>query len=379
MIPMKLRIAITSMISILVAMGLGRFALTPQMPHMLAEGQVNLTQASLLAAANFLGYLVGAFEIIYAEHHHLILRLRGGLWGSVLILLISAFLPPNSEGIYINLILRFIAGIASAWALVLISSWLGQELSKEHALRTLAFAGVGIGIFLTGIIAMVLDSLHTNASLNWLVFGAVAFVLVLMTYGNLPRSFPQATAVKPFNLTHNEYRLTISYAFCGVGYVLPATFLSKLAVDQFSHLSLVADAFWPLFGLAVIMGMSLLAWQKEIESPCKLLAVVFIIQGLGILACTLVHGVLGLLLGAMLVGGSFMVILQLTMRLGAEMAPEHVRAITAILTTAFAIGQFIGPMLSALSTHLLSTMTPALLVAAAGSFLAAFLVIGITF
>ena len=36
---MKLQIALTSMVCMIVAMGLGRFALTPQMPHMIAEGQ----------------------------------------------------------------------------------------------------------------------------------------------------------------------------------------------------------------------------------------------------------------------------------------------------------------------------------------------------
>src|SRR5687768_5765398 len=41
-------------------MGIGRFAFTPLLPLMLAERTVDLPAASLLASANYLGYLVGA-------------------------------------------------------------------------------------------------------------------------------------------------------------------------------------------------------------------------------------------------------------------------------------------------------------------------------
>ena len=41
-------------------MGIGRFAFTPLLPIMLAEGSVDLAGASLLASANYFGYLLGA-------------------------------------------------------------------------------------------------------------------------------------------------------------------------------------------------------------------------------------------------------------------------------------------------------------------------------
>ncbi len=55
-----LRIAITGALSLAVAMGIGRFAFTPLMPIMLQEGLLDIAAASLLASANYLGYLVGA-------------------------------------------------------------------------------------------------------------------------------------------------------------------------------------------------------------------------------------------------------------------------------------------------------------------------------
>jgi len=369
---LKLRTAITSMTCLVVAMGFGRFALTPQLPHMILEGQITLTQASLLAAANFLGYLLGAIETISAKRH-LILRLKSGLWGSGIILVLSALIPFNAEGIYVNLFLRFMAGIASAWVFVLISTWVQNQLHDEHALRTTAFSGPGAGIFLTGIIALALDALHTYVAVNWLVFGIVALLGSFIVHKDLPSSLPEVSTEKSFPMTSDSHRLFLSYALCGFGYILPATFLSKLAVDQFPS-SLLADAFWPLFGFSVLAGMFFLATRHNIKSPQKWLAAIFCIQGMGILACSVLHGLVGLLLGALMVGGSFMMILQLTMRLGAGLAPDHLRAMAAVLTTGFAMGQLAGPLMSGLSTHLYSSMTPALLLAAFASFFAAWLV-----
>jgi MFS family permease len=370
---MKFKIAFTSMIATVVAMGLGRFALTPQMPHMLMEGRLNLTQASLLAASNFLGYLLGAIEITRAKHDHLMFRLYAGLWGSGIILILSTFIPNNAAGVYINMFLRFTAGVASAWALILITTWVQHALAREHSLRTLAFTGPGVGIMLSGILAVVFDYWHTNSSFNWFIFGMVAIIGIAAIGRYLPDSLPQVSQEKRFVVTDKVYLLIITYILCAIGYVLPATFLSKLAVDQFPG-SLMADAFWPLFGFSVIVGMGILASQSNIKNPQKWLAGIFCIQGVGILACTYLPGISGLLIGALFVGGSFMVILQLMMQLGAELCPHHLRTITGILTIGFAIGQFIGPLLSALSTHWWSTMTPALLTAAIGSFIAAMLI-----
>ncbi|WP_259461787.1 YbfB/YjiJ family MFS transporter, partial [Enterobacter sp. R1(2018)] len=54
---MAARIALTGFLVLVVAMGIGRFAFTPQVPLMISEGQLTLTSAGLVAATNYLGYL----------------------------------------------------------------------------------------------------------------------------------------------------------------------------------------------------------------------------------------------------------------------------------------------------------------------------------
>ena len=186
--------------------------------------------------------------------------------------------------------------------MVLISTWVQDQLKADHALRTVAFSGPGVGIMLTGIIAIGLDHWHANAAFNWFVFGLVALIACFIIHKDLPSSLPEGSTEKIFSMTGDSNRLLISYALCGLGYILPATFLSKLAVDQFPG-SLMADAFWPLFGFAVIIGMTLLAIQKNIKGPQIWLAGIFCVQGLGVLACTLLPGIAGLFDRSFICGG----------------------------------------------------------------------------
>lgn len=369
----NLSIALTSIIAAVVAMGLGRFGLTPQIPHMLAEGHINVTQASLLAAANFLGYLLGSIEVTRAHNKHLILRLQSGLWGSAAILILSA---PLAQDFTLNLTLRFLAGIASAWSLILITTWLQHQLARDHALRTLAYTGPGVGIIVCGLLGLAFDYWNTNSSFNWLIFGIVGFLGIASAAPNLPTALPAVSTHERFPMTRSIRIMFITYVLCGVGYVLPATFLSKLAVDQFPH-SILASAFWPIFGLAVVLGMLVLGLQKRIAAPQYWLAGIFTMQALGNLACTFLPGIGGLLIGALFVGSSFMMILQLMMQLGSQLAPNHLRTVTGFLTVGFSIGQLVGPLLSAASTHYWGTMTPALVLAACGSFTAAILILSV--
>ena len=64
---------LASFVALMMAMGIGRFALPPQMPPLLSEGQIDLTAAGLIAAANYLGYFVGAVDAMSVSYTHLTL------------------------------------------------------------------------------------------------------------------------------------------------------------------------------------------------------------------------------------------------------------------------------------------------------------------
>lgn len=84
---------------------------------MIQAHQLTLTSASLVAALNYLGYLCGSFDAMRA-HRRVELRLQAGVWGAVILTLLSAF----ASGPWLHGAIRFLIGWASGWAMVLVAA-----------------------------------------------------------------------------------------------------------------------------------------------------------------------------------------------------------------------------------------------------------------
>lgn len=357
-----IRIALTGFLVLVVAMGIGRFAFTPQVPLMISEGQLTLTSAGLVAAINYLGYLVGAWDAMRA-HRRVELRLMVGVWGAVILTLLSALVDTALW----HAAIRFFIGWASGWAMVLIAAWSNEKLAHlgKPGLSAAVFAGPGVGIFISGLLAVGIHSLGLDASNAWLVYGFLALIFVLIIMRNLPRKgelHRPETAPEPLILTAPLKRLLWSYSLAGFGYILPATFLSQMAHARFPD-SVFAQFVWPIFGGAAVVGILLGIATRHILHTNQRLALVLWLQAAGVFASDMIPGMTGLVLGALLVGGGFLCAVQLSLQYGREMAPEHTRFLAGLLTTGYAVGQLIGPALSALSTTLTHQLEPALYVA----------------
>jgi len=359
---------LASFIALMMAMGIGRFALTPQMPHLLSEGQIDLTGAGLIAAANYLGYFVGAVDSIFARsHHHIRGRLYGGLWLCVLLTLASYW----AHGFWPHLLLRFGTGVASAWALVMITS-LSQPLAVSIGrprLGALVFAGPGLGILLTGLLALGSNLLGQNSATLWLVYGIVALVMLLMVLPFLPQ--PTLTVPHASEAGSNESiaHLCWIYFLYGLGYIIPATFLSQMASAQFKG-AWQADLFWPCFGLAAALGVVVASLRrKDPHTTRRWLMTTLWLQAAGVFACLLGNG-WGLALGVLLCGAPFLACMQLVMVRLRDVAPHGYQRSTGLLTASFAIGQLSGPLLASASSHLSGGLQPALIVAGCGLVLA---------
>ncbi len=355
---------LASFIALMMAMGIGRFALTPQMPHLLSEGQVDLADAGLIAAANYLGYFVGAVDSIFARsHHHVRGRLYGGLWLCVLLTLASYW----AHGFWPHLLLRFGTGVASAWALVMITS-LSQPLAiaaGRPRLGALVFAGPGLGIALTGLLALGSNLLGQGSAMLWLVYGIVALVMLLAILPFLPKPTLTAPAETRANSNGSIAHLCWIYFLFGLGYIIPATFLSQMANAQFNG-AWQADLFWPCFGLAAAVGVVVASLRrKSPDTTRRWLMVTLWLQAAGVFACLLGNS-WGLALGVLLCGAPFLACMQLVMARLREVAPNGYQRSTGLLTASFAIGQLSGPLLASMSSHLSGGLHPALIVAGAG-------------
>jgi predicted MFS family arabinose efflux permease len=298
-------------------------------------------------------------------------RLIGGLWLCVLLTLASFW----AWGFWPHLALRFGTGVASAWVLVMITA-LSQPLAAAAGrprLGALVFAGPGLGIFLTGLLALGSNLLGQSSAILWLVYAGVALAMLLVILPILPptSATAAATVAPPPTSSPNRgiARLGVVYALYGVGYIIPATFLSQMASAQF-HGQWQADLFWPCFGLAAAVGVLLVSLRRPASNTtARWLIGTLWLQAAGVFACLLGSGP-GLTLGVILCGAPFLACMQLVMQRSRELAPHATQRNAGLLTACFAVGQLSGPLLAALSSHFSASLQPALIVAGSGLLLA---------
>src|SRR3981189_3641497 len=141
-----MRTAIAGLAALAVAMGVGRFAFTPLLPMMQGDAGVSLAQGGYLAAANYIGYLAGALWAMRPARADVAIRI------SLLTIAVATLAMGVTQGMPAWIWWRTVAGGASAWALVQVSSWCLQELAArgKPELGGVVFSGVGFGIALAG-------------------------------------------------------------------------------------------------------------------------------------------------------------------------------------------------------------------------------------
>src|SRR3954463_13587849 len=105
--------ALAGLLALAVAMGIGRFAFTPILPLMQAQGDIDIVRGGWLASANYAGYLAGGLSAM-AWRWSDASAIRVGL-AAVGLSTLGMVLPLGVPG---WLALRAVAGIASAWVLV---------------------------------------------------------------------------------------------------------------------------------------------------------------------------------------------------------------------------------------------------------------------
>lgn len=179
-----IEIAVAGLVALAVAMGICRFAFTPILPMMLHDGVVDLIGASWLASANYLGYLAGALFSTFQPRLRVRLRISIEIDGPALVRFGLASTVLLTLGMVLPLpalwpTLRFIAGVASALVFVYSSAWCLAQVAARNApaLGGVMFAGPGVGIVASGLVASLLVALDESAAVAWLIFSALALAL----------------------------------------------------------------------------------------------------------------------------------------------------------------------------------------------------------
>jgi predicted MFS family arabinose efflux permease len=366
-------IAFAGSIALAAALGIGRFVYTPILPPMVDALGFTKSTAGLIASANFLGYLIGAFLVaspILGGSR------RAWLLGALVTSAITTGAMGLTDSVALFVALRFVGGAASAFVLVLASTLVLERLAEagRAGLSALCFAGVGIGIAISAmLVAAMLRAGHDWQSL-WLASGALSLVAAIAVGVLLrPDSVPaRRNEQEKRTARRTLIRLIAAYGLFGFGYVITATFLVAI-VRTTPTIRSLEPVIWCVFGLAAAPSVAL--WTRIAASlgASRAFALACLVEAIGVAASVVSQTAPGIFLSAVLVGGTFMGLTALGLIQARTLAAGDPRRALAYMTGAFGTGQIIGPALAGVLSDRLGSFTVPSIVAAIALIVAALL------
>jgi predicted MFS family arabinose efflux permease len=341
-----LRLALGGLLALAAAMGIGRFVYTPILPLMVADQGLSGSAAGLVASANFLGYVLGA---VAAGTPALPGSRRTWMIGALAASAATTALMGVSASLTVWIALRFAGGMASAFVLIYASTLVLDRLrlAGRPGLAALHFAGVGTGIAISAVAV----SGGGAAGLGWRGLWAVCGLLSLLALAAVLRLVPDAAGPAPVAAPRSAGRprgavaLVLAYGLFGLGYVVTATFL-VLMVRGTPAVADLEPLIWLVVGVAAAPSVAVWSALARRLGASGAFALACVVEAIGVGASVLWPTRPGLLLAALLLGGTFMGLTALGIGAARSLAAGDPRPLTALMTAAFGIGQMAGPLIA---------------------------------
>ena len=259
-----LLLAVAGLCASLIGLGIGRFAYVPLLPLMIDAGWTSNSGAAQVAAANLVGYLIGS-----ASAHRLALW-RGPaavVRAAMLAVVLSLLACSVQLGIGWLWAWRMIAGAAGGMLMILAAPYLMRQvpLAARGKAIGVVFAGIGVGIVLSGLLVPVLGA--GKLRLAWLVLAALAGIALVFAWPRFAAvNVAGATAGTPDNHTAAaDQRQTLlprgpllallcAYVLDAIGYLPHTVFWVEYLVHDLGKPLAIGGAFWAVFGAGAIVG-----------------------------------------------------------------------------------------------------------------------------
>ncbi|HBX56911.1 YbfB/YjiJ family MFS transporter [Pseudomonas sp. UBA2684] len=332
--------------ALVVVHGLGRFAFTPLLPHLIADGLLSLEQGARLATWNYIGYLLGA---LLALALHAPARMRVALPVALLLnaalTLAQGFTEDYSSLLWLRLANGISNGVVFVQAPALVLEWLAQQ--QRTRLSGLIYLGLGGGLLLSSGVADWPAAWFDGAA-RWWPVAALALPLAVLSACLLARLTlqPHPTAAQhPSSALFDRAStpLFLAYAGAGLGYILPMTFLPALAREQLPADDPLLSGAWRWTALASLASIALWNHLGARLGDRRALLANYAAQAVGVAAPLLWPGQVGVLLCAVLVGGTFIGSVFLTQRLARSLHPHQGPRLSAALIALYGGSQLAGP------------------------------------
>ncbi|MCL7461343.1 YbfB/YjiJ family MFS transporter [Pseudomonas sp. NW5] len=367
----RLRVLCAGIFSLLLTLGLARFAYTPLLPLMQAQVGLGVAAAGWLAAINYTGYLAGALLASLISDPALKLRLyRLGLLAALL----STWLMGLTTDVGWWALSRFVAGLGSAAGMLLGTGLILNWLIRHDLRGELGIHFSGIGLSIAGCALVVgLCSLWLDWRMQWFVLGALGVLLLIPALRWMPApatvgsSGGAALADQPpgrlfFTL------LLVAYFCAGIGYVVSATFIVAI-VEALPGLAGQGTWVFLVVGLAAAPGCIFWDLLARRTGTLNALILAALLHIAGILL-PLWGGLGAALAGAALFGLTFVGMVSLVLSMAGRFYPSQPARMMGRMTLAYGVAQIIAPALTGWLALRLGSYDAGLYLAAAAMLLA---------
>lgn len=357
-----------------VVMGYGRFLFTATLPDIMTQLTLSTTIAGWLASVNYIGYFIGALIAMFVPQRLTWQMLM--VWTSISIVTTMLLVVPNLSLSWWYVI-RLLSGIASGVAMILSSSLVIQRFSAERrsVLSALHYAGIGVGISASAILTWWLLMLGYHFDIIWLVAGISSLPVIWLLYAIRPAvSDPSAITVSErLNSHHNDQRFSVhqtynnfkrslyeasightkailllsaSYVLAGFGYITSATFLPVMAAQRLTTQTYAGLLIWLVVGIFAMISNPIWGALAKRIGEIKTLIGLTLLQALGMFLPLWFDGALGLYANAVILGLTFVGMVSMTLTLIKNINPAYSNLLIGLATLAYALGQFIGPLVT---------------------------------
>jgi predicted MFS family arabinose efflux permease len=354
--------------SLILALGVARFAYTPLLPLMQQQAGLGVAAAGWLAAINYAGYLSGA--LIASRISSLVLKDRLYRIGMVLAI-VSTVVMGLSTNVVVWALSRYVAGLTSAAAMLLgtglIMNWLIRHNHRSE--MGIHFAGIGVGIAgCAGAVMLFTPGMDWRE--QWFAFTALGCVLLVPALRWLPPPDTSGLTTSGNKLQDKPpsplyLRVFMAAYFCaGFGYVVSVTFIVAI-VNQLPDLAGWGNLVFLAIGLGA--APACINWDLIARRTGDLNALILaaVLQILGILLPVLVPGLWSAMLGSLLFGGTFIGMVSLVLSMAGRYYPTMPAKMMGKMTLSYGVAQIIGPAITGMIGAQFGSYNAGLYVAAA--------------
>ena len=345
----RLKVLGAGIFSLILGLGVARFAYTPLLPLMQQQAGLGVAAAGWLAAINYAGYLSGA--VLASRISDLVLKDRLYRIGMVLAVLSTAVMGLTTD-VVIWAISRYVAGLCSAAGMLmgtgLILNWLIRHNHRSEL--GIHFSGLGLGI--AGCAAAVmLMSPELDWREQWWAFAALGCLLLIPALAWLPRPDTSGLTTTGQKMVDDPpsplyLRIFMAAYFCaGFGYVVSATFIVAI-VNKLPGMAGQGNLVFLAIGLGA--APACINWDFIARRTGDLNALIMaaVLQIVGILLPVMVGGLIPTLFGALLFGGTFIGMVSLVLSMAGRYYPTKPAKMMGKMTLSYGVAQIIGPAIT---------------------------------